>query len=328
MNQRVGIAVAVAVLAAAVVGWNLQRFVGADRLERVDPHLELLPDPALARALSLGHTNTVAKLAWINSYDHFRYIADVRVDPDRGFRRLFNLLTGIDPLFEPYYLHGVTAIGGLLEDHHGELALLARGVQARPDRRSLWLNYVTCLAVFFDAEERMPAVLESALGQWAEAERALPDGDDSLPERWLSSLAGRSQRGLEQLPYWAMRLLQVDPKGVDGEAIQAVMREQLARYSSERLQQAAAWLPWPTVAGLCEPVLVERVCGRAGPGPADPWLATDGGYRLRRDPYGYAYDLSSGAVVSRGSQRSRLVRQIESCNAAIRGQVQAGGRWP
>src|SRR5262245_34756719 len=96
-----------AACAAALIGWNAQRFVGAESRIRMKD-LEFFPTPVVAKLMAMGQDNTVAKLRWIDSFSYFQLQIDRRDDTvagddktSGGFQRLYDTLIALDPLFEP-----------------------------------------------------------------------------------------------------------------------------------------------------------------------------------------------------------------------------------
>lgn len=325
-------------LGGALVGWNISRFLDAKAVIRMDPHLEFLPEPEVAAALALGHRNTVAKLRWIDGFSHLSYQMDHAATSGStdGLKRYYRTLIALDPRFPSYYEHAATVLGGLKGDLHAELAFGALGLHHNPTSTRLWAAFVAALSAHYRLEERFPEQMEDILQRWGEIERAKERGAEHFPGDWLAALARRHNRGLEQMTYWG-RLLLVSEEGSPQLVIaRRTMREQLARYGLDQLQALVASYQARTGA---PPVELAQVLGEddlrahyAGPDaatqPAEPITAVDGGFELRPDPYGYAYELVEGEVVSPGLATAKWDKRLAWCNQSIRDQAIKRRRWP
>ncbi|MDA3961643.1 MAG: hypothetical protein PF961_12695 [Planctomycetota bacterium] len=327
------------VLSGSLLAWNLSRFVGAKPQMRVATKLNFLPRPALARAMAMGHTNTLAKLRWINSFDYFAYQVEAQDDAvaggtKGGFRRLYESLIALDPLYLPYYEHAVTTVGGIMGNHEDELYFTSLGVHNLPFAPSVWAMHVATLQVFFDLEERDPAKMEGILERWAEQERLNPNGDPSNPQAWLAALARRHFRGLGQVTYWGRVLATADkPTAPQADLARSMMQEQLARHGEHQLQALVDAAP-SSVTEL-KSVLAESVLGlvyaspRAAADPAEPiGLTSDGSFVLRADPYGVPYRLLDGKVQSEGLVRAEARRRLAAYSGWLLSIATSRGAWP
>lgn len=337
-RPSLGLGAALLVLGGGLVAWNVSRFMDAQMVIRMDPRLEFLPDPEIARALTLGHHNTAAKLRWIDSFAHLSYQMDHSATSGStdGLRRLYRTLIELDPHFEPYYEHAATALGGLKGDLHGELVFSALGIHHNPSSTRLWAAFVTALSVHYGLEEREPELMEDILERWGEAESAKEIGAEHLPSDWLAALARRHQRGLEQMAYWGRLLLVAEPKSPQLTVARRVMREQLAAYAIVQLEalvtahrERTGADPTDLAAVLHEADLQAVYdTPAAAVQPSEPIAAGDQGYVLRSDPYGEAYRLDGGAVISPGLERTRFERRVGMINQRLRSQAIERGSWP
>jgi transposase-like protein len=332
------LSVVILALSLGLVGWNVSRFLNAKAVIRMDPHLEFLPDPEIARTLTLGHHNTAAKLRWIDSFSHLSYLMDHGAESGStdGLRRLYRTLISLDPKFPSYYEHAATALGGMKGDVHGELALIALGLHHLPDSTRLWASLVAVLSVHYRLEERFPEQMEALLQRWGESERSKPGGNESLPGDWLAALARRHERGLEQLTYWGRLLLVSSPTAPEAEVARRIMSEQLARYGMARLEELVAA---HTQRSGAAPDQLEAVLDaadlravypdpKAAADPAEPIAPVADGFALRSDPYGLPYRLEGTTVVSSGLERFTFERRMGLQNASIRSSAIKRGRWP
>ena len=127
--SRLGLPFVLACCALALVGWNISRFVGAEgRIRAKD--LTFLPVPEVARLLAVGHTNTVAKLRWIDSFAYFQWQLDRQDDRvaggGSGVERLYATLIQLDPNFRVFYEHAAINLSGVLSHHQSALAEIGR----------------------------------------------------------------------------------------------------------------------------------------------------------------------------------------------------------
>lgn len=200
--------VAVTVLAVGLAGWNASRFIGAEpRIRTKD--LTFLPSVEVGRLLSLGHTNTAAKLRWIDSFAYFQLQLDRKDDRivgtgESAFLRLYQLLTGLDPYFQPFYEHSTLNLGGIQNRHGETLALLQHGLLHQPHNPQLWRLVAVELYAAFHWEERQPEAFDAVLSQW---HAAMEDPQQAQQVwDWKAAFARRREPGLEQLPYWLAQL--------------------------------------------------------------------------------------------------------------------------
>jgi hypothetical protein len=220
---------AIAGLALLLLAINLQRFIDAEARPRLLEHLDFLPHPQVARALCLGHTNSVAKLRWIDSFAYFQYQLDAKDDQvasnnhDQrgGFARLYETFTALDPSFEPFYLHAATTISGLVEDHGSALGFLLLGVHRRPHSQALWINLTAHIAAYFDLERRQPEQMRDLLRSWAAS-----TSDPYPAQSWLAAMQRRQHIRAPIVEYWLDRLRDSRPNsGQETLALQVLGRE-------------------------------------------------------------------------------------------------------
>jgi hypothetical protein len=352
-------AVAVA-CAAALVGWNVSRFVGSQARIR-EKQLDFLPAPVVAEMLCLGHRNSVAKLRWIDSFAYFQYLLDSKDDRvkgsvEGGFERLYETLVALDPHFQPFYEHAALSLSGVLERHGEALAFLQRGIEANPGRSELWRNAATLLHVMFHWQERMPRQFDAFLAAW-EAAETTADGKRMVWD-WKRQMARRFFRDLEQLPYWFDQLARNPPGTPGGDYVEATIREQLARFGTRELSGLVGAyrvarggkadrlidlfhglalfdpLALPAVdpdphnlADLLDPRLVAACCPHGLPS-FGPLVLEGGRLRVRTDPFGLPWRLEHGTVVSGGFERRAFERDLAEANIALLGKARERGRWP
>lgn len=329
---------------AAAVGWNVRTFLRAEYRERVATHLDFLPSPAVARTMALGQHGTLSKWRLISSYPYF--IHQVTARDDRvaggdgrgGFLRLYETLIALDPLFEEFYLKGATAVGGIMQDHHGELVLWRLGEHNLPRSSRIRMNLLSCLASAYDMERTQPEILASFLADWERMERA-KDGNPRSPVDWAAAMQRRSHLGILQLAHWAEPLARAEssvPGGPESLVLQGNIRRYLAERHAVRLQELVD--AWTARAGTPPATLAECVdhdlLTSLYPPGVDPFHASQPFKRLapyvavlRRDPYGHEWRLAEGRVRGIGLERLDYQQRLAEANAAYRQASQAAGGW-
>jgi hypothetical protein len=360
--RSAGLFILIAAIGVWLAGWNAARFVGAQARIRAKD-LTFLPAPVVAKLLCLGHGNTVAKLRWIDSFAYFQYQLDHQDDRvaggGTGFQRLYETLITLDPQFVPYYEHASLNTAGVLKEYDVALGFLLRGIAAMPGNRDLWRAAAAELKVHFHWEERTPWLMDGFLASW-EAAEATPEGK-RLVWDWKRSMGRRTFHGLEQVPYWHEQLLRSVPGSPSGDYIEAVLREQLAAFGIQELERLrddwlAAHGAMPLhLAGLadlyrgaalatiaaaraepppmrCAALVDEALLAHrypAGLPPLGPVLRNEQGVlHLRNDPFGLAWELVGGRVVSGGLERRAYDRTVANANAALLDAAKERGHWP
>jgi hypothetical protein len=300
------------VIAAGLIGSNAWRFSTAEPKIAMSEHLNFLPEPEVARAMSLGHTNTLAKLRWIDSFKYFQYQIDARDDQvfggdSRGvFERLYDLLVGMDAKFDQFYYHASLTLSGINQEHGVALRFLSRGIHENPHDPLMWTNLVSHLKAFFDLEERQPEQMEALLKNWAES---VNPEYRSIPESWLAAMALRQSRGDAQIDYWLARLQGLKADSPEADMVRGILREQIARWHVDLLSradyQARTGDEVPTYSGMRVDHSHLPVEGISPYGPVDPASC-----RICFDPWGlpYVHDPEQG-VVSLGLARKRLMKR-------------------
>lgn len=352
---------AVIVLGAVVlIGWNSSRFLSAKPEIRAKD-LDFLPAPETARVLALGHTNTLAKLRWIDSFAYFQYQLDRKDDTvaggGTGFRRLYETLIALDPKFQPFYEHASMNTSGVLEQHWIALGFLMRGNQELPQSRELWRNTATCLKTFFHWDTKQPLLFDAFLAQW-EAAEDLPEAKRMVWD-WKRGFGSRAFTGLEQLPYWLDQLQATKAGTPNGDYVDTTIRELLARFGARELTALAA--SWRIVRGgvpatrgeladnltlidplrpvvadgprpmrideIVDPRLVRRRYPTGLPAHG-PLMVVDGRLTLRSDPYGWPWQLVGDHVVSIGQVHASYERTLGRVTVSLLELAQKEGRWP
>lgn len=355
-----GLGLTMLVGAVALIGWNSSRFLTATPVIRAKD-LDFLPAPETARVLALGHTNTLAKLRWIDSFAYFQYQLDRKDDTvaggGTGFRRLYETLIELDPKFQPFYEHAAMNTSGVLDQHWVALGFLLRGTQELPQSRELWRNAATTLKTFFHWDTKHPLLFDAFLAQW-EAAEDLPEAKRMVWD-WKRGFGSRAFTGLEQLPYWLEQLQASAPGTPNGDYIERAIRDLLARFGTRELNGlAASWRiaqggvpqdrtqlvenlslinPFHPVvengpelkslSDLLDPRLVRRRYP-AGLPIHGPLTISDGRLTLRTDPYGRPWRLIDGRVVSTGQVMAAFERHLGRLNVSLLELAQQEGRWP
>jgi hypothetical protein len=346
--------------AVVLISWNISRFLVAKPEIRAKD-LDFLPAPETARVLALGHTNTLAKLRWIDSFAYFQFQLDRKDDSvaggGTGFKRLYETLIELDPKFQPFYEHAAMNTSGVLGQHWIALSFLMRGTQELPHSRELWRNAATTLKTFFDWDTKQPLLFDAFLAQW-EAAEDLPEAKRMVWD-WKRGFGSRVFTGLEQLPYWLDQLKATKPGTPNGEYVETTIRDLLARYGARELSALAAG--WRIVRGgvprdrhelvehlaLIDPLrstvedgpqpsslqdlLDPRVVRRRYPAGLPiygPLAVVDGRLVLRNDPYGRPWRLHHGRVVSSGQVMASYERLLGKVTVTLLTLAQQQGRWP
>ena len=363
MNARLhGLMLGLSIVLGAVglVGWNSSHFLTAKPVIR-SKNLDFLPAPETARVLALGHTNTAAKLRWIDSFAYFEYQLDRKDDRvaggGGGFSRLYETLIDLDPQFEPFYEHAALNLSGVLSQHGKALAFLLRGTHEIPRSTSLWRNTVVTLKTFFQLDVRLPAQFDSFLAAWEQAE------EDPAAKRmvwdWKRQFGFGTFSGLEQLPYWLAQLQSSTPGSPTGDYVEGTIRDLLARYGARELESLlATWRiarggipatrgelvqnltvidplkpvvlegPYPSdLSRLLDPTLIRHRYPKGLP-PYGPIGEVAGRLVIKTDPYGITWQREANKIISRGQLRASLNAQIGPLNAQLLELAQRHGSWP
>ncbi|MBA3699212.1 MAG: hypothetical protein H0W78_10190 [Planctomycetes bacterium] len=346
--------------AVVLIGWNSSRFLTAKPEIRAKD-LDFLPAPETARVLALGHTNTLAKLRWVDSFAYFQYQLDRKDDTvaggGTGFRRLYETLIALDPKFQPFYEHASLNTSGVLDQHWVALGFLMRGNQELPQSRELWRNTATTLKTFFHWDTKQPLLFDAFLAQWEAAEE-LPEAKRMVWD-WKRGFGSRVFTGLEQLPYWLDQLQATTAGTPNGDYVDTTIRELLARFGARELNAlATSWRiaqggvpttrtelvdnltlidplrpvvdngPHPTrIDEFIDPRLVRRRYPTGLP-MHGPLMVVDGRLTLRSDPYGLPWKLVDHHVVSVGHFRASYEKRLGQVSVALLGLAQKEGRWP
>jgi hypothetical protein len=352
----------IALAATVLVGWNSSRFIGAKPVIRAK-NLAFLPAPETAKLLAMGHSNTMAKLRWIDSFAYFQYQIDVKNDAvsggGSGFQRLYQTLIELDGKFQPFYEHAALNLSGILSQHWMALGFLQRGNFELPKSRELWRNTVTTLKVFFAYDVKHPEAFDAVLSAW-ESNEELPEAKRMVWD-WKKNFGAKAFGDLQQLPYWLEQLERTAANTPNGEFVDSVVREMLARYGEKELN--ALYATWRIVRGGTPRTKKELVDNLARINPLKPLPATEPALTqlgelaqpallatrytqelpafgpflvdaasqrvvLRTDPYGLAWELSDGVIISPGLKRMQFDKQLAGATGQLLALAQKTGTWP
>lgn len=343
--------------AGMMLYWNASKLVGADPLPRMKD-LEFVPSAQAMRVMSMGHTNTSAKLRWIDAFSYLQLQFEKRDDTlignseEGGFDRLYDALIDLDPKFEPFYEFAIMS-ESLLDDRSGTLALRSaqRGCLELPHSMNLWRN----LAAHIKARDGYnPHVLDGILTRWA---LMAPDERERYHiERWKSRLGVLDLKGLEQLDYWAQQIVANKPKTPLADMAVETLYQQLNRYCKNILQEVYDVQPtgsidsclrrqsWYHVYGKDDLLQLKNAMIVWGPLQLPAAISQRLEQRvqaletfstislqsvqLRTDPYGYPYRVVDDRIVSTGEQRFLFKRRIASYNMTLERMAVERGRWP
>lgn len=159
-------ALAAALALAALGGITLSRKDLNHRYDRAQRVLDdaQIPRPNVARVLSLGHTEWIVDVLWVNSTLYYGEALVARL-PSRYVRRYADTMAALDPRFRQSYLWGALALvyrttAVSVDDVRDAVALLRRGLAIYPDDPELHGQLGLYLAVELagrlpeDSEER------------------------------------------------------------------------------------------------------------------------------------------------------------------------------
>ena len=347
--------------AVLLLGWNSSRFLTAKPVIR-SKNLDFLPAPETARVLALGHTNTLAKLRWIDSFAYFQYQLDTKNDRvaggGQGFQRLYETLIELDPKFQPFYEHVALTTSGILGQHGIALAFLMRGNHELPASRDLWRNTMATLKTFFQTDIRHPLQFDAFLNAW-EANEPLFE-DKRIVWDWKRNFGGRAFSGVEQLPYWLDQLQRTTAKTPNGDFVDGIIRDLLARYGAQELTALAA--TWRIVRGgvpqtrrelvetldlidflgrtsevepvltslqqLLDPSLVRHRYPTELPPYGPLMVQSNGRLVLKSDPYGLPWEISGNRIISAGAERKKIEADLAGLSARLLTKAQELGSWP
>lgn len=326
---------ALGLTALAIVSWNASRFYGIEQKPR-SKDLDFLPSPAAARLVALGHTNTAAKLRWIDSFAYFQYQLERRDDSigpegESGFNRLYEMLIGLDPRFQPYYEHASLNLGGVLGHDLQVQQLLNLGLLNRPHDTRLWRMLASELAARSHLEQTNPRALDGFLDQWAAAETSL-EGKQTVWE-WKRAMALRTRLGLGQIAYWEEHLRSAPPGSPTRTFITETIRELLARGGIEQLETLLKrWKETRHFAPVLITDLIDQAlladCYPSGIHPLAPLQIANGTLVLAADPFGYPYRLVDGRVQSLGLEALKARKFAALHTDELEAAAKRLGHWP
>ena len=327
----------VVILGLAVLGWNGSRFIGTVPQPRTK-QLDFLPPPLLAQALAMGQGTALAKLRWIDSFAYMQLQMDRQddrvagADERGGFERLYETLITLDPQFVPFYEHGVVNTSGVLKHHQAALAILMRGLAARPHDTALWRLASAELAVQFQWSKRNPAALDRWLNAWLEAETG--DGRQAVID-WRRGLAFTAVEGLETLPYWIEQLRGTKPGTPMADFVEGTVRELLAAHGCLVLDRITGtrptWLPTDPLLPWAPLRLDLQAAAATWPRGAPAWApvaSSADGWVMRSDPFGWRWIRRDGKLVSPGADQLRFLKMYQGMRSQIQDEADRRGHAP
>lgn len=140
MRRALSIALGVALFGAAH-GIRVDQNRRHDRARRVLDDAQI-PRPLVARLASLGHTEWMVDVLWINALLYYSDTLHARL-PSRYLRSYSHTLTALDPRFRQAYLWGALALAYrtasvTVDDIRDAVALLRRGIAQIPEDPELY----------------------------------------------------------------------------------------------------------------------------------------------------------------------------------------------
>lgn len=173
MRRALSIALGVALFAAAQ-GLRIDQNQRHDRARRVLDDAQI-PRPMVARLVSLGHTEWMVDVLWINALLYYSDTLHARL-PSRYLRSYSRTMTELDPKFRQAYLWGALALAYrsasvTVDDLRDAVALLRQGIARIPDDPELHGQLGIYLA--FELAPQLPARSE-------EYRRVRSEGAESL----------------------------------------------------------------------------------------------------------------------------------------------------
>ena len=347
---------------AVLLYWNASKLVGAPPRPRMSD-MTFAPSATTLRLMSLGHTNTIAKLRWIDSFSYLQYQFEKRDDTlmgeqkFSGFDRLYSALIELDPKFMPFYDFAMAAEA--VVDKEGNLALrcIHRGLLEYPNSTHLWRNLAAHIKNM--SEHYNPAVLDSILSAWSS--RAETEQDRLGVELWRKNLGEYQLGGLEQLDHWCRSLLDYKKDSLLYELAEETLLKQLNNNALKILQKlydnnllargqvqdclaVEAWqrtyaqrngmpgFELSTVELMWGPFefepSIEDVLRQARQARQRTVFIQPQRILLRNDPYGLPYRVENGIIVSDGAKRKKFEHQVKIWNFQLDGLVKEKKRWP
>lgn len=157
MRRALSIALGVALFAAAQ-GFRVDQNRRHDRARRVLDDAQI-PRPLIARLVSLGHTEWMVDVLWINALLYYSDTLQARL-PSRYLRSYSRTMTELDPNFRQAYLWGALALvyrssSVTLDDLRDAVALLRQGIAHSPEDPELHGQLGVYLA--FELAPMLPA---------------------------------------------------------------------------------------------------------------------------------------------------------------------------
>ncbi len=323
------------IIGLGLLTWNGSRFVHAQARIRTKD-LTFLPSPTTARLMCLGHVNTFAKLRWIDSFAYFEKQLDLKDDTvlrtgESTFERLYRMLVALDPKFLPYYQHASLNLGGVLSRHEVALSILEGGLLDLPHETQLWRMVAAEMSTTYKAETASISAMDGFLASWYDAETT-DEGRQEVWD-WKKAMGQRRYLELEQVPYWIEQLRRAPANSPTRAFVLRTLREQVARFGESRLQllidsyRAQRLIGPVMLPDLLAPEIVARAFPKGLPA-FGPIQANLGGFSLRPDPFGFAYELDDGQPLSPGWQQLKIDKRLGMLSGRLVEVAKRDGRWP
>lgn len=342
--------------------WNASKLVGAPPRPRMSD-MTFAPSATTLRLMSLGHTNTVAKLRWIDSFAYLQYQFEKRDDTLlgeqklSGFDRLYTALIELDPHFMPFYDFAMAADAVVDKDSTLALRSIHRGLLEYPNSTHLWRNLAAHVKNM--SENYSPAILDSILAAWSS--RAETESDRLGVELWRKNLGEYRLSGLVQLDHWCRSLLENKEDSLLYELAKETLLKQLNNNAIKILQKlydnnllargqvqdclaVEAWqrtyaqqgdmsgFELSTVELMWGPFefqpTIEEALRQARQDQKRTVLVRPQRIFLRNDPYGLPYRVEKGTIMSYGAERKKFEHQVKVWNFQLDGLVKEKKRWP
>lgn len=363
MKSSVLCYVLIVICGGVLLTYNAQRLIGAPAIVRTKD-LEFMPTATTYRLLSYGHTNTLAKLRWVDSFSYILLQIDKRDDAligfqhgegAGGFERLYRALIELDPYFDSYYHYA--SLGASLGSDNKDLAIYIYqlGTHYLPDEMAMWQGLLASLKTYKGYSLK---AMNSVLAAWFDS--TTDENTQRLVLRWKKFHEKQTYSGLENVYFWAQKISTHAANSVIGETIDATLRAKITEFHLEELNELAEKMqqaPVDIQSIMNDQLLAQRF---ATTGTLPMTFAVDyvlwgpfefsqtvyaqlmnthsdgkrvlrcraADMRLNKDPYGFEYQIRDGKFMSLGLQRYQYESQVLAFNYHLGIRATDTGRWP